>query len=198
MANLIIIDTGYPNISRSGVQGGTINGVTSTGSAYLVNSGVRIPLMSVDCDWSRGKNSDDSAYPTFYDEAKINPSSVENPTITIKGIVRQKGTSLDKDNDGGSDDEILTLTMLDQLCTTPNVLCLYYGPVRSGETYVEATDSYRGLIKSLGDRYKADEHSTHEVPSNVPHVHVIAKGFRATESSKTNVLNYTLTLQLTA
>jgi len=187
MANVIIIDTGYPNINLDGTQ---------TATASRTNSGTQINLDSVTIDYNRGVNSDDSPYPGQFTDSKINQSSVENPTITIKGIIKQYGT-YSMDGTTSLTAHTLLLPILDKLCTTQDIKCLYYSKVTSSESYTESSNVYKGLIKALGESNKSDVHSGNPVPASTPHLHVLAKSFRATEDAKATTINWTLTLQVT-
>ena len=192
MANLIIIDSGFPNITRTG---------TKTETASLVNSGVRIPLAATIAKWRRGLSSDDSPYPAQYANSTLNPSSVDNPEITIKGIINKNDNAFDRDDNGNNHNHTLIIPLLDALCSgtaAPNVKCLWYGRIKSGETYTESTDSYVGLLKSLGTANATDAHSGREVPSTTPHLHVIVKGFESDEEDSKGIIRYTLQCQVTS
>ena len=65
MANLNIVDTGYPNTSASGTQ---------ADAADRTNSGKRLNLFSVEVDYNRGANTDDSPNPGQFTDSKLNPS----------------------------------------------------------------------------------------------------------------------------
>lgn len=191
MANLILIDSGFPNTTRAG---------TKTTTANLVNSGVRVPLSATIAKWRRGLSSDDSPYPASYGLSTANPSSVDNPQLTIKGIINKKNNTFDRDDNGASHNHTLILPLLDAMCSgtsAPNVKCLWYGKTTSGESYTESTDSYVGLFKSLGTANATDAHSGREVPSSTPHLHVIVTGFDSDEEDNKGLIRYTLQLQVT-
>ena len=193
MANLIILDTGYPNTTTAGTQ------ITASSRA---NSGVRVPLFSVTVDYSRGINADDSPYPAQYsDDAKVNPSSISNPKITIKGTIGQYD-KMDLDNGGTlNDDQIDLIPVLDKMCKTPYTKCLYYSKIISTESYTESTDGYRGLIKSLGASNVGGAFDsllqTAGADANTPYINVICNSFKVTESGDSKRLSWTLTCQVT-
>ena len=192
MANLILIDSGFPNITRGG---------TKTVTASLVNLGVRVPLSANIARWNRGLNSDDSPYPASYGLSTANPSSVDNPKITIKGIVNKNNNTFDRDDNGGNHNHTLLLPLLDSMCSgtaAPNVKCLWYGKTTSGETYTEATDSYVGLLKALGTANALDVHSGREVPASTPHLHVIVTEFDSDEEDNKGLIRYTIQMQVTS
>lgn len=100
--NIIIKDTGYPNITNTGSQ-----------DSVLANSGNAITLKAVDITWNRGSGKDDSPSPGLYNEIVVNQSSIENPKINISGII-QSGS-------------VAALPELDKLVTTKGVKLLYGG-----------------------------------------------------------------------
>lgn len=189
MANLLIVDSGFPNTTRDG---------TKSATADLANLGQRIPLNGVQIRYSRGVNLDDSPYPAQYSDSTLNPSSTQNAFIRISGLVKRNAT-IDAANSGTPVNQVNLLPLFDSLCSgtaAANVKCLYYGPYTSGEVYSETTDPYKTLLRQVGSANSVDAHSGKEVPSSTPHVHVIVTGWDATETER-SVIKFSMDMQVT-
>src|SRR3990167_4777867 len=114
MANLTILDTGYPSVTQSGTQESATN---------RANSGNAIELKAVEMVYSRGAGTDSNQaigryYPEFttsISPSVVNFASVEVPKIVITGVLDRK-TTADMD----------LVTELDKLITTKGVKLLYY------------------------------------------------------------------------
>lgn len=199
MANLIIVDTGYPNTTKTGAQ---------AASTLRANAGVRIPLRGVSLNYERSVNIDTA--PTigkFYNSANtpktpepsVSVGSINAPKISISGVIKQYGL-IDTDNDGSADDnEIDMVYLLDRLAASPYVKCLYYSKVISGETYTEATDPYKGIVKSLGNAISGTVYADGTiVPASTPYLTVHVESIRIPEPNNSNLIRWTMNLIVTS
>lgn len=178
MANIVLLDTGYPNITDSGDQESTAN---------RANSGSAINLKSVELNYSRGAGLDTgptiaryySDYTTNLAPTQVNFGSVENPKITISGVIDRTDTT-----------DMDLIAQLDRLVTTKGIKLLYYN---------NTTDGYRDLTDSLGTDNSNDVHKTNNFSgTSTPHLHVRISSFQIRHTSGGSSLRYTLVCEVTA
>ena len=162
MANITILDTGYPNNTNGGTQ-------ESTGN--MANSGSAIELKSVEVDYERNSNNDNSPVPGKYSNSPLSFVSVNNPKLNIKGVLDRQSTA-----------DMDLITELDKLCTTKGIKLLYYN---------STSDGYRDLTDSLGST------DTHHLLNLTKHFHGRIISFRITHSSSVTHLRYSLVYEVT-
>jgi len=169
MANITILDTGYPN---------TVNNGDIESTSLRANSGTAIELKAVEMTFDRGAGLDNGpAIGKYYEADKVgitetNFASVDNPKITISGVLKRSSTT-----------DMDLIPELDKLVTTKGVKLLYYN---------STTDGYRDLTDSLG---KTDTY--HLSSSSTKHLHIRVKAFSIRHTSDKLLLRYTLTCEVT-
>lgn len=176
MATITIIDTGYPNVDKSG---------NKEGSSDMANGGSAITLKAVSLDYGRGANIADNPIPAKYADMELNFSSVENPKMVVTGILDRKNVEdIDWDDDN-------TLYHLDKLVRTKGIKLLYYSTTG---------DSYTTLIEALGfDNYQ-DGHtdSGNELSMDTPHLHIRILSLKVRQASSGSAVRFTLECEVTA
>lgn len=200
MTSIYLIDTGHITVDRRTSQLATVD---------IANSGKPIILRSVELQFRRGLNVEDSPVPALFQDKTINIVSFDNPLIVVRGVII-RGGKVDLDNDDDSDDAAKELAMtladegqilalLDRLVTTKGVKLLYMT-----EDSIRATKFQRGMTYYLGTTETTDATSSHnhttpgigEIGAAVKHLHVFVKGINITERAA-NRIDFDLTLQVT-
>lgn len=169
IANISILDTGYPNITNDGEQESTTN---------MANAGEEIELKSVEMNYDRSAGLDTGpSIGKYYSsteiaQTEINFASVDNPTIVINGVLnRTSSTDMDM------------IPELDKLVTTKGIKIVYYN---------STTDGYRDLTDSIGST------DTYHLSNGTKHLHVRVKSFSIRHTTNTLLLRFTLTCEVTA
>lgn len=172
MSNVAIIDTGYPNTSKSG-------DIATT----RVNSGSAINLDLVDIKITRGGGTDDSPSPSAFSDVVVSRASSENQKIVISGIVAatSAGATL--------------CQQIDQLTSTPSVKLLYY----TGTT-TTAPRYYMNPATVFGSSNSSDEHcgESQELTDGTYHLHVQFEDAGFVFDAKGNLIRFTLQGMVTA
>lgn len=163
MASITLKDTGYVNSKEEGSQ--------LTGTTEIVNEGVAVEVKGVSLRYQRGVGIDDSPVPGKYDESQLNFVSVNNPVITLNGVVKRTNAV-----------DMNKLRFLDLFCKTKGVKVLYYG---------SESDNWSDLIDSVGTK---DNYTSHYSGT---HAHVRCSGLTANQDPNTNHIRFTLTCKVT-
>lgn len=174
MANLTILDTGYPNTTNNGSQESATN---------RANSGSAITLQAVEISYDRGASVDNSpAIGRFYNDfgaglspAPLSLASVDAPKIRISGVLSRISSS-----------DMDLIPQLDKLCTTRGIKLLYYN---------STSDGYRDFTDSLGS---TDSEHTSQLGSAIPHLHVRFKTFTIRHTSDKLLLRFDLMCEVMA
>lgn len=134
MANITILDSGYPNIINSGTQ---------ESSSNMANGGTAIELKAVEVSYGIGSGIDNSPVVSKYSETELNFASTENAKMTITGLIDRKVTA-----------DMDLIPEFKKLVTTKGIKVLYYN---------STTDGYRDLTDSLGstDSYHLSNTTPH-------------------------------------
>jgi len=165
MAQITILDTGYPNLTNTGSQDTT-----------MANNGSAITIKTKDVSWDRGGNTDNTPpvakqeSGSNYEAGDINFNSVENPKITVNGIIDRSSTT-----------EMDLVPAMDKLCTTRGIKLFYYS---------SSTDGYRDLTDSLGAT------DSYHLSGTTPHLHVRVTDFKITHKSTNLYLEFSLTMEV--
>ena len=169
MANITILDTGYPN---------TVNNGDIELTTKRANAGSAIELKAVEMTYSRGAGLDVGPsigkYYTVnkYAQTEVNFASVENPKITISGVLRRNVTT-----------DMDLIVELDKLVQTKGVKILYYN---------STTDGYRDITDSIGQL------DTYHLSNLTKHFHIWVKSFSIRHASDKMLLKYDLVCEVTA
>lgn len=167
MANLTVLDTGYPNTTNNGTQLSTAN---------RANSGNAIELKAAEATFDASAGLDNTPIPAKYFDTDVNTTasqvtfaSVENPKITISGVLKRN-----------SETDMNLIPELYKLVTTKGIKVLYYN---------STSDGYRDLTDSLGstDSYHV---------TGTKHLHIRVKNFSIRHTSDKMLLRYTLTCEI--
>lgn len=121
MANITLLDTGFPNTTNAGTKL-TGNDIANSGNAFTLK-GISITL-------SRVANVDDATNPARYADTELNFTGFENRKVAIRG-------TLDPHVSG----EVDTLATIDAFAKTKGLKLLYYN---------STSDGYQSIISALG------------------------------------------------
>lgn len=190
MANITILDSGYVSVSEEGSQ-----------ETLISNSGSSITLKSVDLNYQRGQNVDDSPITGGDSNATLNPVSVSNPIITLTGSLNRT-----------SSDDMNQIILLDGLVRSKGVKLLYYASTDADMSGGDETDGWTSVISKLGEENLdgdtnqkgdtiVDVHtqsggSLYNSADPFPHLHVFVTGLRITQSSSSGLLRFNITCEI--
>ena len=169
MANITLEDSGYVSVA-------------ATGSVFtgddIVNSGNAVELKGITLVYNRQSNQDETVAGD-QDGSVVNPTSANNPSITITGTFM-------RGNLDGTGTDLAQCPLMDAMCVTKGVMCLYYNDTLTDTTGYPIITKWLGVTDSPPIASHPDE----------KHLHVRFKNFRVTQGVSNNY-NFQMTGTLT-